>query len=133
MRTEAASYQSQPVQKVRVTRTFCTGLATGFDSRWTGVWKVWWAGAVRVANEVELPENEMPLTGRPALCRPLTTRELECLTWVCRGKSSRDTGAILGLSTRTVDSYVASAMGKLQARTRVEAVAVAVANGYIDA
>jgi len=78
-------------------------------------------------------EKDAPPATRPALYRPLSERELECLSWVCRGKSSRDIGTILDLSARTVDSYVASAMAKLQARTRVEAVAVAVAAGYIVA
>jgi len=78
-------------------------------------------------------EKDDPPARRPALYRPLASRELECLFWVCRGKSSRDIGTILGLSPRTVDSYVASAMAKLQAKTRVEAVAVAVAYGYIKA
>ena len=78
-------------------------------------------------------EKDAPPAIRSALYRSLSERELECLSWVCRGKSSRDIGTILSLSPRTVDSYVASAMAKLQARTRIEAVAVAVAAGYIAA
>jgi len=86
-----------------------------------------------VSDEVEMLEKDPLRTTRAALFRPLSNRELECLRWVCRGKSSRDIGTILGLSARTVDSYVASAMAKLQAKTRLEAVAVAVGFGYIEA
>ncbi|MBG7614686.1 helix-turn-helix transcriptional regulator [Brevundimonas sp. BAL450] len=58
--------------------------------------------------------------------RPLSPRELECLTWVSLGKSSTDIGVILDLSSRTVDAYLQKACSKLQVRTRIEAVVVAV-------
>jgi LuxR family quorum-sensing system transcriptional regulator CciR len=61
----------------------------------------------------------------------LSPRERECLEWVSRGKSSSDIGAILGLSPRTVDSYLEKACGKLRVRTRIEAVAVSVRRGLI--
>lgn len=41
-------------------------------------------------------------------------------------------GQILGLSPRTVDSYIENACAKLKNRTRIEAVAVAVRSGLID-
>lgn len=62
----------------------------------------------------------------------LSPRELECLAWVSQGKSSTDIGAILGLSARTVDSYLEKAASKLGVRTRTEAVAVGVRRGLID-
>jgi len=62
----------------------------------------------------------------------LSPRELECLIWVTRGKSSGDIGDILGLSPRTVDSYLEKVCSKLQVRTRIEAVAVAVRAGVIE-
>ncbi len=69
--------------------------------------------------------------GRPQL-QGLSEREAECLIWVSRGKSSTDIGAILGLSPRTVDSYIEKACAKLRVRTRIEAVAFAVRDGLID-
>lgn len=63
---------------------------------------------------------------------PLSGREAECLTWVSRGKSSSDVGAILGISPRTVDSYLEKVCAKLRVRTRIEAVALAVRSGWID-
>lgn len=68
---------------------------------------------------------------RPRL-QALSEREAECLIWVSRGKSSSDIGAILGLSPRTVDSYIEKACAKLRVRTRIEAVALAVRDGLID-
>ena len=62
----------------------------------------------------------------------LSPRELECLVWVSRGKSSGDIGSILGLSPRTVDSYLEKVCAKLQVRTRIEAVAVAIRTGMFD-
>lgn len=67
--------------------------------------------------------------GRPS---PLSRREAECLAWVSRGKSSSDIGAILGLSPRTVDSYLEKVCAKLRVRTRIEAVAMAVRRNLID-
>lgn len=61
----------------------------------------------------------------------LSPRELECLAWVSQGKSSTDIGAILGLSARTVDSYLEKAASKLGVRTRIEAVAIGVRRGLI--
>ncbi|MGH6978014.1 MAG: response regulator transcription factor [Brevundimonas sp.] len=63
----------------------------------------------------------------------LSRRETECLQWVGRGKSSSDIGAILGLSPRTVDSYLEKTCAKLRVRTRIEAVAIAVRAGLIEA
>lgn len=62
----------------------------------------------------------------------LSLREAECLLWVSRGKSSSDIGAILGISPRTVDSYLEKVCAKLRVRTRIEAVAIAVRSGWID-
>ncbi len=70
-----------------------------------------------------------PAAGAPRF--RLSPRERECLAWVSRGKSSSDIGAILGLSPRTVDSYLEKACGKLRVRTRIEAVAVSVRQGLI--
>lgn len=68
----------------------------------------------------------------PAEDPQLSAREHECLVWTSRGKSSSDIGAILGLSPRTVDSYLEKVCAKLHVRTRVEAVAMAVRKGLIE-
>lgn len=55
----------------------------------------------------------------------LAKREIECLKWASSGKTSWETAEILGISVTTVDSYLNSAMKKLGATNRVQAVAEA--------
>lgn len=74
----------------------------------------------------------MQSVASPAEEPQLSAREHECLLWASRGKSSSDIGAILGLSPRTIDSYLEKACAKFRVRTRVEAVAAAVREGLID-
>lgn len=62
----------------------------------------------------------------------LSPREHECLSWVVRGKSSTDISSILNISPRTVDSYMEKVCAKLHVRTRIEAVALAVAEGLLS-
>ena len=62
---------------------------------------------------------------------PLTERQLECLDWIRRGKSSTDVGTILKISGRTVDYHVAEICRRLQVRTRVQAVAEALQRGWL--
>ncbi len=70
--------------------------------------------------------------GSEKLDRPaLTIRQLQCLEWSRRGKSSADIGKILGLSPRTVDEHFAMACKALDVRTRVQAVSVALSIGLL--
>lgn len=79
---------------------------------------------------MDVHSNDMaPTAANPSL----SPRERECLQWVCWGKSSADIGTILGLSPRTVDSYLEKSCAKLRVRTRIEAVALAVRRGLIEA
>jgi DNA-binding CsgD family transcriptional regulator len=61
----------------------------------------------------------------------LSPRQIECLRWVSEGKSSNDIGAILRISGRTVDSHIQRICERLQVRTRMQAVAVAIESGWI--
>ncbi|MGK9170035.1 helix-turn-helix transcriptional regulator [Inquilinus limosus] len=63
----------------------------------------------------------------------LAPRERDCLVWVARGASSKQAAQRLALSVYTVNEYVASAMRKLRATSRSEAVATAVSLGLLDA
>ncbi len=56
---------------------------------------------------------------------PLSGRELDCLRWSAAGKSSEEIALILSLSSHTVNEYLKQAMRKLDAVTRVQAVAAA--------
>jgi DNA-binding NarL/FixJ family response regulator len=60
----------------------------------------------------------------------LNDREIETLTWSARGKTSNEMAEILGLSKRTVDFHIESAVRKLGVATRIEA-AVKAASGRL--
>ena len=62
----------------------------------------------------------------------LNDREVECLTWSARGKTSPEIAAILGLSKRTVDFHIENACRKLNASTRTEAVVKATSGRLIN-
>ena len=57
----------------------------------------------------------------------LTSRESEVLAWIAKGKSNRDIGEILGLSTRTVNKHLEQIYVKLGVENRASA-AVRAAN-----
>jgi DNA-binding NarL/FixJ family response regulator len=62
----------------------------------------------------------------------LNDRELECLTWSARGKTSPEIAAILSLSKRTVNFHIENACRKLNVSTRTEAVAKASSGRLIE-
>ncbi len=53
----------------------------------------------------------------------LSGREIECLRWSAAGKSSEEIAIILDISAHTVATYLKSAMRKLDAVNRMQAVA----------
>lgn len=62
---------------------------------------------------------------------PLTEDERLCLQWAARGKTTWEAAVILSVSERAVKARIASASAKLDARTRAQAVAAALAHGLI--
>jgi len=62
----------------------------------------------------------------------LSERELECLTWSARGKTSSEIAQIVGTSKRNVDFHVENACRKLDVATRIQAAVKAVSGGLID-
>jgi DNA-binding NarL/FixJ family response regulator len=61
----------------------------------------------------------------------LTPRELEVLRLLARGHDNPGIGATLHISPHTVKTHVTAIVGKLGARNRVEAAAVAVRRGLV--
>jgi len=61
----------------------------------------------------------------------LTARELDCLRWVALGKTSWETGTIMGLTERTVNFHMARVCDKLGVCRRQAAVAVALQTGLL--
>ena len=74
------------------------------------------------------------LMSRGAGKRPysLTAREIEVLGWAARGKSAREIAEILQITKRTVDAHVHSAIGKIGAVNRNNAVAIAIRDRIVE-
>ena len=62
----------------------------------------------------------------------LNERELECLLWSGRGKTSPEIAIIVGLSKRTVNFHIENACRKLNVATRTEAVVKATSGHLIN-
>lgn len=62
----------------------------------------------------------------------LSIREKECLLWAAKGKSSWDTGMIIGISENTVNFHIKNAMRKLDSRSRTVAAIKALRLGLIE-
>jgi DNA-binding CsgD family transcriptional regulator len=58
----------------------------------------------------------------PATLPGLSRRESEVLSWVARGKTNSEVAAILGISRRTVDTFLSRTYQKLGVETRLAAV-----------
>ena len=69
--------------------------------------------------------------GPATMASPLSWREQDCLVCLARGATSKIAARALGLSVLTVDDYIASAMAKLGAVTRAQAVARAMTLGLL--
>jgi LuxR family transcriptional regulator of spore coat protein len=62
----------------------------------------------------------------------LTGREVQCLEWVSKGKTSWETGLILGLTERTVNFHLRNACAKLKVYGRQAGVAQALRLGLLN-
>lgn len=61
----------------------------------------------------------------------LTPKEIEVLGWIRHGKSNWEIAQILAISERTVKFHVANILTKLDAKSRTQAVAIALESGLI--
>lgn len=61
----------------------------------------------------------------------ITPRELECIDWVGKGKTSNEISSILSITESTVDKHVATVCRKLNTVNRMQMVAKAVRLGLI--
>jgi two-component system NarL family response regulator len=88
--------------------------------------------AIRRARSAELP---LPaplaerLAARPA--REISSRELEVLELMVKGKSNKEIGSALGISESTVKAHVASIMNKLDVTDRTMAATQAIRRGLV--
>ena len=78
--------------------------------------------------------EESPMNTPPDLLLGLglTPREAEVLAWVAQGKTNRETGMILGLSTRTVQKHLERVFTKLGVESRTAAILKALQLGRFE-
>jgi DNA-binding CsgD family transcriptional regulator len=62
----------------------------------------------------------------------LSPREKEVLLWIKAGKTSWEISVILSITERTVNFHARNILGKVNAVTRAQAVAIAIEEGLID-
>jgi DNA-binding NarL/FixJ family response regulator len=62
---------------------------------------------------------------------PLSEREEQVLRLIAWGKSNKEVAAQLGISVKTAEFYKASALDKLQLRTRTDILRYALAEGWL--
>lgn len=74
---------------------------------------------------------DVALAALKAKDNPLTVREREVLELVLTGASTREIADLLYLTIGTVRNYLSSAIAKVGARTRVDAVRIAQEEGWI--
>jgi len=73
-----------------------------------------------------------PASAAPTIQDPLTQRERDLLSWAAGGKTAWQSSVIVGLSESAVKKHLAAAGARLGARTRTQAVALALARGLIQ-
>lgn len=61
----------------------------------------------------------------------LSVREREVLMWAAEGKTASETASILRVSASAVNLYSQRAMSKLRARTKTQAVAIALQHSML--
>ncbi len=73
------------------------------------------------------------IIGRPASADyDLSPREREVLKWAAEGKTAWETAQLLRVSERAIRLYTENAMNKLRAKTKTQAVAIAVKNEVLN-
>ncbi len=73
----------------------------------------------------------LPLRGDARGVSRLSERECEVLRWAAVGKTSCEIGMILGVTERTINFHVASAISKLNASNKTHAAVKALMLGII--
>ncbi|MEL7351045.1 MAG: response regulator transcription factor [Cyanobacteria bacterium P01_A01_bin.116] len=76
-----------------------------------------------------LNNNSAPTPARPPIETPLTTRELEVLKLIARGRTNKGIAKALNVSEGTVKNHVSNILMRLELRDRTQAAIYAVENG----
>lgn len=83
------------------------------------------------AGERYLPP-ELAVRMSERILTQLSDRETEVLTYIAKGRSNKEIGALLGVTEGTVKIHVTNIFTKLEVTARTEAIVVAARHGIID-
>src|SRR5690606_32960147 len=72
------------------------------------------------------------LMNKPAEKEPLSDREKDVLKLIAMGKTNKEAGEILYISTRTVETHRRNILGKLEIENTAEMIQYAIKNKIID-
>lgn len=101
------------------------------DKHWQGVRNQFVNGFHLFAHFFHLRMKSL-ISSRPVSAEfDLSPREREVLKWAADGKTAWETAKLLGVSERAIRLYTENAMAKLRAKTKTQAVAIAMKNEMI--
>jgi DNA-binding CsgD family transcriptional regulator len=119
---------SIPVQSKHGHRALFSISFSRSEKEWMNFLKSTQPTLIQIANRVHRRViDEVLGDDRPHL----TTRELECLRWIARGKDTSEIAVILNISPHTARYYLKSARYKLDSVTSAQAVSKAVKLGLL--
>ena len=78
--------------------------------------------------ETTVSAMPVPVDGTPRL----SMRECQLLSCFERGWTSQDVAMLWGISLSTINTHMQSVLTKLQARTRLHALAISIRKGYLQ-
>ena len=90
------------------------------------------AEAVTTAPQPRPARRSRRQTSRHPVAAALTAREMEVLVELCRGRSSSEICAELGIGDNTLRTHVQKIINKLKVNSRLEAVALAQREGIVQ-
>ena len=84
------------------------------------------------AMQAEYPNNRYKCQlGKEFYHACLTRREVECMYYLLRGQTAKGTANVLGLSRRTVESYIENVKGKLCCNSKSQLVSKILESGSL--
>ena len=86
-----------------------------------------------IAERVLKQFQEMALMGlvKEKVAAPLTTREIQILSYIANGNTNKQVAHVLGISEQTIKNHISAILRKLNANDRAHAVALAIRNNWV--
>lgn len=87
-----------------------------------------------IAERVLKQFQEMALLGlaKEKVVAPLTTREIQILSYIASGNTNKQVAYVLGISEQTIKNHISAILRKLNANDRAHAVALAIRNQWVS-